>query len=185
MIEKENDRYWLINLRKKRGYSQETLSQLLNIDRAYYSRIENAQRNPSKSIANSIAELLRFHPSIFELEANPFHYALDDSPIIIAHCDLDLSYTWIFNSHPDFNPKDVIGKTDDEITVNNGTLALKNLKREVINSKKKISRNISFPLSDAIHTYHVFCRPLFNSKGEIIGASSVSTDLTHVEMDLD
>ncbi|MDZ5471484.1 helix-turn-helix domain-containing protein [Bacillus sp. 31A1R] len=179
MTKIDKNRYWLFNLRKKRGYSQEDIAKKINIDRTYYSRIENGERKPSKQISDKIAEILKFHPSIFMMEDNPFYYALENSPMIIAHCDLDLRYTWIFNPHTDFDPNTVIGKRDDEIKVNTGTLALMALKQDVIETKKSIRRDISFPLSDTSHVYDVFAQPLFDNNGDIIGVATASTDRTN------
>ncbi len=58
----------LKKLRLAKGYSQEELSALCNIDRTYIGRLENLQRNPTLPILGKIAcafnlevwELLRF-----------------------------------------------------------------------------------------------------------------------------
>ena len=46
----------LKKLRKERGWSQEALALLCDIDRTYIGRIENMKRNPSLEILNKIAK---------------------------------------------------------------------------------------------------------------------------------
>jgi transcriptional regulator with XRE-family HTH domain len=173
----QQKRNWLERLRKIKGYSQEEIAQLVHIDRSYYSKIENGVRVPSRKLAEDLANLLNFHVSIFELEVSPFYFALQDSPMIVAHFDLELRYTWIFNPHPDFDPVFVIGRSDVELEDNDGTRELMRIKQEVIKQRKSIRKKISFPLSDSTYEYDVTCHPLFNEKGELIGGSSASTQL--------
>ncbi|PFA63222.1 transcriptional regulator [Bacillus sp. AFS015802] len=170
-------RIWLERLRKMKGYSQEDIAYLIHIDRSYYSKIESGVRVPSKKLAENLADLLSFHVSIFELEESPFYFALQGSPMVIAHFDLDLRYTWIFNPHPDFDPVSVIGLHDVELEDNDGTRELMKVKQEVINTRTSIRKRISFPLSGQAYEYDVTCHPLFNHKGELIGGSSASTQL--------
>jgi transcriptional regulator with XRE-family HTH domain len=175
-------RNWLERLRKMKGYSQEEIAYLVHIDRSYYSKIESGVRVPSRRLAENLADLLNFHVSVFELEESPFHFALQNSPMVIAHFDLELRYTWIFNPHPDFDPVSVIGKRDVELEDNDGTRELMKLKQEVINVRTSIRRKISFPLSDQTYEYDVTCHPLFNHKGKLIGGSSASTQLIKEEV---
>lgn len=98
--------------------------------------------------------------------------------MIIAHCNEELKYTWIFNPHPDFDPDSSIGKRDDELAMNQGILELMELKRTVIKKGIKIKKKICFPLSDGTHCYYVFGEPLLNDKEDIIGAVTASMDVT-------
>ncbi len=170
-------RTWLERLRKLKGYSQEEIACLVHIDRSYYSKIESGVRIPSKRLAENLANLLRFHVSIFELEKSPFYFALQDSPMVIAHFDLDLRYTWIFNPNPELDPVSVIGRNDVELGDNDGTRELMEVKQKVIQTRTSLRKKISFPLSDQTYEYDVTCHPLFNHKGEMIGGSSASTQL--------
>lgn len=45
-------------LRKKKGYTQEKIAVLLNIDRSYYSRIESGKRGCSVDMLVHLSELL-------------------------------------------------------------------------------------------------------------------------------
>ncbi|MCP3027417.1 helix-turn-helix domain-containing protein [Halobacillus sp. A5] len=172
-------RDWLIQLRKEKKLTQQQIAKGAHIDRAYYAQIESGTRNPSMAVAAQIASFLNINTSLFFTEhlSEPFTVALRNSPIIVAHCDLDLRYTWMFNPHPDFNTDIVIGKRDDELDHNDGTLALMEIKRQVIESNKSIREYVAFPLSDGLITYDVFAQPIYNDLKKIIGAATVSTEL--------
>lgn len=172
-------RRWLIQLRKEKAYTQQQVAAGAHIDRAYYAQIESGSRNPSMAVASQIASFLHINPSLFFSDhlSEPFEVALTNSPIVLAHCDLELRYTWMFNPHPDFKMSLIIGKRDDELDYNEGTLALMEFKQKVIKTEAPDRATISFPLSDGIVQYDVFGQPLYHSKGKIIGAATASTEL--------
>ncbi|UOQ45192.1 helix-turn-helix domain-containing protein [Halobacillus salinarum] len=172
-------RTWLIHLRKEKRLTQQQVAQTAHIDRAYYAQIESGTRNPSMAVASQIANVLSINPSLFfsDVISEPFELALINSPIIVAHCDLELRYTWMFNPHPDFDINKVIGKRDDQLAESDGVTALMRLKKEVIESGKTIRKKISLPHSNGLLHYDVFGQPLYNEKKDIIGAATASTEL--------
>ncbi|MFE8700709.1 helix-turn-helix domain-containing protein [Cytobacillus sp. FJAT-54145] len=170
-------REWLIHLRKRKNYTQKQVATMAFIDRSYYAQIESGERSPSDDVAKSIANILEFHYSTFSLDENPFEYSLVNSPMILAHCDTSLRYTWIYNPHQDFQTGLVIGKTDVEIDDNEGTAALMELKRDVLTKEAPIRRKITFPLSNGFILYDVFAQPLYNSENQIIGVATSSTEM--------
>ncbi|RWZ59134.1 helix-turn-helix domain-containing protein [Halobacillus fulvus] len=172
-------RRWLIKLRKEQQYTQQQIAAGAHIDRAYYAQIENGTRNPSMAVASQIAAFLHVNPSLFFADhlSEPFEVALTHSPITVAHCDLDLRYTWMFNPHPDFKMSRIIGKRDDEIDQNEGTLTLVDLKKSVIESGESMRKRIAFPLSDGLVYYDVFAQPLYDKDKNIIGVATASTEL--------
>lgn len=164
-------RIWLKQHRKKQGLTQAQVAASTFINRAYYSQIEQGTRNPSIDVAKAIADKLGFNPSRFFAEefSGPYEVALKNAPIIIAHCDMELRYTWVHNPHPDFRCKVVIGKRDDELGLGDEGLELLKLKESVIREGKALRRHMSFILSDGMHTYSVFAEPMQNEKGEAVG----------------
>lgn len=172
-------RRWLIRLRKEQQLTQQQIAAGAHIDRAYYAQIENGTRNPSMTVASRIASYLHINPSLFFSEhlSEPFETALANSPMTIAHCDLELRYTWMFNPHPDFRMNTVIGKRDDELDDNEGTLELMKLKKQVITEGVSVRTIIPFPLSDGLVRYDVFCQPIYDSGGIIKGAATASLEL--------
>ncbi|SES26475.1 helix-turn-helix domain-containing protein [Salipaludibacillus aurantiacus] len=174
-------RKWLINLRKDKNLTQQQVATLSFIDRGFYAQIEKGIRDPSIPVARKVAEVLSFNPAAFfssQLDGL-FRVALADSPIIVAHFDLNLKYTWSFNSHLDFNNDTIMGKTDIEVTNNEGTLQLMNLKKEVLEKQEPIRKTITFPVSDGPLIYDVFGAPLVEN-GSLTGGTTVSTDVTHI-----
>ncbi|WP_400243786.1 helix-turn-helix domain-containing protein [Niallia sp. JL1B1071] len=174
-------RDWLINIRKYSGLTQLQVASRCFIDRGYYAHIESGLRQPSLSVAKKISSVLSFSPALFFAEDfdDPFQMSLEKSPIMIAHCNLDLRYTWIFNPHPNFDAINMIGRTDKEIAENEGLRRLRNLKREVISSRDCIRELIEFPLSDGGNVYDFFGKPLMNRE-RIIGVITISTEVTHL-----
>ncbi|MCA0971181.1 helix-turn-helix domain-containing protein [Halobacillus litoralis] len=172
-------RRWLVKLRKEQNYTQQQIAAGAHIDRAYYAQIENGTRNPSMAVATQIASFLHINPSLFFSDhlSEPFESALMNSPIVVAHCDMNLRYTWMFNPHPDFKMGPVIGKRDDELDENSGTLALVAIKRKVIEEEMILREYISFPLSQGLIQYDVFAQPLYDPNGKIIGAATAATQL--------
>jgi hypothetical protein len=83
----------------------------------------------------------------------------------------------MFNPHPDFKMSLIIGKRDDELDLNEGTVALMEFKDKVIKTEAQDRTKIPFPLSNGTIFYDVFGQPLYNTKGRIIGAATVSTEL--------
>ncbi|MCC5466805.1 helix-turn-helix transcriptional regulator [Pelosinus baikalensis] len=61
----KHDRIWLIDLRKKRGLTQQQVADSLTINRSTYALIESGLRNPSPDSAKQIANVLGFEWVIF------------------------------------------------------------------------------------------------------------------------
>jgi two-component system, chemotaxis family, CheB/CheR fusion protein len=107
-----------------------------------------------------------------------FQIVLSNSPLIIAHIDRDLRYTWIYNPHPDFDPASLLGKRDDELVVDEGTQQLVQLKQQVIETGARVQAEITFSLSGGGRTYEVVAEPLKDAAGAVIGATTVAFDIT-------
>jgi len=100
----------------------------------------------------------------------------------VAHMDREQRYTFIYNPHPDFCAEDSLGKTDDEIDFNDGTIKLRMLKKKVIESGMGAQEIISFPVPDGTCSYRISVEPLRDDSGRIKGATSVSIDITGLTM---
>ncbi|PFA67079.1 transcriptional regulator [Bacillus sp. AFS015802] len=174
-----NKRTWLTKLRKRKKMTQQEVAEKAFIERSYYAQIENGIRKPSPEVTIKLGEVLNFHASSFNLEENPFSIALQNAPVILAHCDTQLRYTWIFNT-PDLIPEDHIGKTDVELDDNEGNRALMRLKQKVLEERTPISRVISIPLSSGDIAYNVYAHPLLNEESTIIGVATASTVIHNV-----
>ncbi|MFT5088815.1 MAG: two-component system CheB/CheR fusion protein [Candidatus Latescibacterota bacterium] len=110
-----------------------------------------------------------------------YRLVLKNSPLVVAHIDQDLRYTWIHNPHPDFKASDYLGKRDDEINQNKGTKKLVKLKQQVIDSGQGSNAVVTLPLSSGDETYNISIEPLKDTFGVVIGATSISDNITGCE----
>ncbi len=174
-------RDWLVSIRRGKGFTQEQVALQSFIDRGYYSQIEKGKRNPSPDVARKIAEVLGFNPSAFFLNyiSEPFHLALRDVPIFLAHCDLDLRYTWVFNSL--CNDEVIyIGKRDDEIALNKGTLELMEFKKQVLIEQKPSRKKINLICSGRSIVVEVFGQPILDEECTVLGISTAAVNITEL-----
>jgi two-component system, chemotaxis family, CheB/CheR fusion protein len=130
------------------------------------------------TIGRNITQMKNKEEELKQVERN-FNIALKNSSIIVAHVDLDLRYTWIYNPHPDFNPNTVIGKRDDELAKNKGVKTLVKLKKAIIKTGKPARKTITFPLSGGEITYDITAEPLKDQAGKIIGVTTASIDISN------
>jgi two-component system, chemotaxis family, CheB/CheR fusion protein len=107
-----------------------------------------------------------------------FRTVLQGSPLVVAHVDRELRYTWIHDPSPGFNPASVLGKRDDEIAANEGTRQLVQLKRRVIETGATVRAEIVFPVADGAQTFAITAVPLRDAAGEVAGATTVAFDIT-------
>lgn len=172
-------RDWLINIRNSKQMTQQEVAYTAFIDRAYYAQIESGARNPSGDVTKRIGDVLGFHYTNFERDENSFTVSLRNSPMTLAHCDLDLRYTWVFNPIMHQELSDLIGKRDTDILNNDGSLALMKLKRDILEQKIGIRRKITYPNPTGTISYDVYGQPLLNEKGIMIGVTTAATELVN------
>jgi two-component system, chemotaxis family, CheB/CheR fusion protein len=116
-----------------------------------------------------------------QLSEERFRVVLDNSALIVAHIDRDLRYTWIYNPHPDFDPTSLLGKRDDELTENEGTKQLAQLKQQVVETDAGMRAEIIFPMSDGERIYDVVAEPLKDVTGAVVGAVTAAFDITQLK----
>jgi len=172
----------------KTGAAQVCELRMVKKDRSlFWVRLESTVTQDSESgdtgdtlcrtVISDITERKQAEEALRESEAR-FRVVMKGSPIIVAHIDRDLRYTWIYNPHPDFDPAFVQGKRDDEIAVNKGTRQLIQLKRQVIETGSTAHAEIAFPLTEGERTYDITVEPLKDDSGMVIGATTVAFDIT-------
>lgn len=113
--------------------------------------------------------------NLHELKSN-FERSLQNSNIILAICDTELRYSWIFNQEPEFDTNKVLGKRDDEIDKNKGTTTLMKLKKQVLDTGKPATDTILFNIKEKTVSYHVAAQPIRDKQGNITGVSSCAIE---------
>jgi two-component system CheB/CheR fusion protein len=109
---------------------------------------------------------------------NNFECTLQKAPVILAICDADLRYTWIFNQQPGFSIHPVLGKRDDEIDQSEGSIALMKLKKQVLESGTAVSGTILLNVNEKAVPYQISAHPLKDKMGEITGVSTCAVECT-------
>lgn len=107
-----------------------------------------------------------------------FRLAVEKAPLNFAHIDKELRYTWIYNTHTDFDPEALIGKRDDDLRTNPSVERLVQAKQQVLDSGRGARAEFTFPLSDGEHTYDITIEPLRDASGELIGLTTAALDIT-------
>jgi signal transduction histidine kinase len=107
-----------------------------------------------------------------------FRLALGISPVVVATCDADLRYTWIFNPRPPFTADAILGRRDDELAPYEHVAELLALKAEVVSSRMPLRREITVGTDDEMHDYDVVAEPLLDAEGTAVGVITVATDIT-------
>jgi PAS domain S-box-containing protein len=107
-----------------------------------------------------------------------FRLAIEHSPIIPAACDRELRYLWIYNAHPHFHGRQLIGKRDDELALAEDVAELMALKQGVLASGSASRREIRIRVTGQDRFYDVSAKPLRDVEGLIYGVATIATDIT-------
>lgn len=110
--------------------------------------------------------------------ADRFWAALQNSPVVVFNQDRELRYTWINQPVPPWSEVDYIGKTDEEIIGVTDGGRLSAFKRPVLATGIGVRQEWSFVCQGEKHDYDINVQPLRNNRGEIVGITCASTDIT-------
>ncbi len=89
-----------------------------------------------------------------------------------------LEYTWIYNTHPTFEMKDLIGKTDSDVFGNDAAEILTTIKQNVLNTGDMFTGDIQLEMGGKLLDFAMNVEATKNSAGEIDGIMAVSDDIT-------
>lgn len=106
-----------------------------------------------------------------------FRVALMDTPIVVFHQDLDLRYTWIYNSQ-NYADQPVLGKTDAELFSSEDAARLTALKKRVIAAGLLTREEIFLTVAGRTIFYDMTLEPLYDANGVVVGLTCAATDIT-------
>lgn len=95
--------------------------------------------------------------------------------------DRQLRYVWIDNPHPDFDPKSVLGKRDDELISKADAEGIMSLKQETFDQGAPLARILSFKRSDGVRYYSLFAYPIRQANGKVQAILTVGFDMPPAE----
>jgi transcriptional regulator with XRE-family HTH domain len=162
-------RDWLITLRKNKNLTQADVADSIFIDRAYYSQIESGTRNPSVDISRNLAKVLDINPSLLLSDLAAFQEVFTRTQCMLAHSDLDMRYTWIFDSANQEEVNQFIGARDDELSFCIDSQKLISLKQRVLDTKETSGTFAEYEYNNEVHTHYIVGYPLLGEEGELIG----------------
>ena len=112
------------------------------------------------------------------LSEERFRVTLKSVPLILAHMDRELRFTWVANTPLEFPPEAVIGKKDTELFPPEIAEAFVHLKRGVIESGVGIRQEVWVEFGGQNHAYDVTLEPLCDETGAIAGLTEVALDIS-------
>ena len=114
-----------------------------------------------------------------EASTRRFELALGNSPITVFEQDMDLRYTWIYNSKIGLSESFVVGKTDDEFMDPAAAAQLKAVKRRALETGQPVRQEVMAAApGNAPEYFDLNIEPRRNEAGEVIGLICIATDIT-------
>ena len=109
-----------------------------------------------------------------------FRIALKNAPVSVAVQDCELRYIWAYNQKT-ANPEQILGRLDSEIFTPEEAAHLDVIKRRVLKEGVELREQQWFNRPSGPIFLDVTWTPLYDSKGQIIGVSSATIDLTDMK----
>lgn len=107
-----------------------------------------------------------------------FQIALKNSPIVVFQQDRQLRYDWIYNPHPTFDSREVIGKTDAEMLPEADANRLTEIKQRVLDTGVGDRQIVRTTLQGKPYYYDLTVDPVHGEAGEIVGVTCSSVNIT-------
>lgn len=107
-----------------------------------------------------------------------FQIALKNSPVVVFKQDRQLRYDWIFNPHPTFDPREVIGKTDAEMLPEADAIRLTEIKQRVLDTGVGDRQIVRTTLQGVPYYSDLTVDPVRGETGEIVGVTCSSVNIT-------
>ena len=140
-------------------------------------RVALRARRRQYEIRDHLRERERAAVALRESEER-FRVALANSPIRVAHVDRELRYTWMYNTHPDVELEQALGKRLDDILPPEDVVELTRLREEVLSTGHSLRREISITFPSGRAVWDVTAEPLRDAADKIVGVTTAAADLT-------
>ncbi len=108
-----------------------------------------------------------------------YEHLLEMTGTVVYTQDKDLIYTSIANIHPDFQFKNMIGKTDADFFSEEDFKKLTEVKKRVLKTGKPERHVFSLNISGELRFYDLMIKPV-NENDQIIGIACTSLDVTEL-----
>lgn len=176
---------------------QADLYQQVQLELAERKEAENALRQARDQleirVSERTAELTRINASLqaeireriaaeqaLRTSEERFRVALKNSPITVFNQDIDLRFTWLYNSLLGFSFEQVVGKLDCELFGTEDGQRLTAIKRQVLTTGVGSREETSITINGEIRHYELTVEPLLGSKGDITGITCAAMDITEI-----
>ncbi len=176
---------------------QADLYQQVQLELAERKEAENALRQARDQleirVAQRTAELTRINASLqaeireriaaeqaLRTSEERFRVALKNSPITVFNQDIDLRFTWLYNSLLGFSFEQVVGKLDCELLGTEDGQRLTAIKRQVLTTGVGSREETSITINGEFRHYELTVEPLLGSKGDITGITCAAMDITEI-----
>lgn len=107
-----------------------------------------------------------------------FRVALQSSPVMVSHQDLELRYTWVHNPARPFGPHDLLGRTDADLFSPRDADLLTALKQRVLATSRGERSEVELHVDGTTVVWDLTIEPLRNTYGDLMGITCASMDMT-------
>ncbi|MEM9540540.1 MAG: PAS domain S-box protein [Cyanobacteria bacterium P01_E01_bin.42] len=142
--------------------------------------VEQQTRDLGGAIEKLQQEIVKRKLAELELQESEerFRVVLQTSPVVVFHQDINLSYTWIYNTFAPFTPEDFIDKRDEDLFDPETAERLTDIKNEVLKSGQGTRVETSFVYNGKTLYYDTTLEPLRYRSGRIIGLTGAAIEIT-------
>lgn len=129
------------------------------------------------SIGRDITERKRAEEAL-RLNEQRLRIAISAADIAVFNQNTDLQYVWMHSPQLGYTTEQVVGKTDAELLPQQDVQKLTPIKRLVIETGKGAHEEVQIHTPDSVLTFELILEPLLNERGEVIGLTGSSMDIS-------
>ena len=111
-----------------------------------------------------------------------FTSALRGTPMTVFNQDTDLRFTWVYNPVGLHEDTEILGRTDADLLEPEDAARSMEIKREVLRTGKPYQGEFAIMMAGTRRYYHVNIDPQRSAKGDIIGLTCSSFDVTDLRV---